>query len=370
MSGFTDFLSNLGSSISGYAKKKLDPKTAQELLRGNDDDLLGLEEPEVSDLDISKKSTGMFGGVTPEALTPMGNRSIIQGIVPGGQTDRSDSKALVTTPHQQASDSTLPGIPSLETALGFKQPGKWTSGLTAAANVFLPSLAKGIAYAKSGRYGGFGAGMAEGVGEAFPAELNRQAASESNRRSELRKATSDPYTVAAYNRARARAEGGDAMFSSGQKNFNDLMNEEIAKIRQQQADSDIAHKMYGTTGWGLVQRLEDEGRHAEAEQLRQNIMQSSARGDLGMMLAMGGGGGDILETIKKIQDVKNRSRTENAPVTEAQRAQKYQEAVERVLKGQKQPGDAELISAYEQEQAQGPSRRRGGGSVNSRLLHQ
>ncbi len=394
MSGFTDFLSGLGSTIGNTFKKGLDPIKAQKLLRGEtDDDILGLPDPSVSDLDISSKSSaGMFGGHAPgivsplpASLSPLGPNSVIQGIV-SSATGHSPSTptaqtpaGLVTTPKQAESDASLPGIPSLETALGFKKPSTLSQVLTSSASVLLPALANGIANQKSGGYGGFGGGLASGVAKSFPAELQNIQNSQTQRRKELSAATSDPGQVTAYNRARVRAET-DPMFSSGQKNFNDLMNEELSKLRQQQAEADIAHKTYGTTGWGLVQRLEDEGRHTEAARLRQDLLQTNAHNDLATIIALqggqggggtgGGGGGrqDPLDVFRRIQDARNQSKTQNEPVSQASLDKEYQDAVQRVLTHKKQPGDAELISSYEQRKAQAHSGRRGGGSFNPQLL--
>lgn len=342
----------VGDVVKKAISSKMPFNKAQGLLRGDED---AMDDPQgMFASDAAPQQAAPPPGI-PSYMRPMGRGSPIQGINP--EEDALGS-SMHTTPPQMASDR---NIPSLETALGVNKKAGWGDIIGNAMSIFIPSLATGIARSKSGDYGGFSGGMAEGLAQSFPQFVNRQMESKREQRLENKEAMSDPARIAAYNQARKRAIDNDPMFASGKKSFDDMLMEEFANLKQQQAQADVAHKLYGTTGYGLYQRLMDEGRPEDAQKILDTMMQTSARGELGTILARTPG-----MTPAGALDLRESTKDKYRHPTTADAENKYLEAQQRAASGQPQPGDAAIISAYELLQAKKPGgRRRSGGGGES-----
>lgn len=290
---------------------------------------------------LLRGDTGMFGN---ESTRPMGPRSVIQGINPNA----SDDAAYDSMPTDaKARGVSFHGIPSMEEAVAGRKKAGLGDILGNAAAIFIPSLASGIAASKAGEYGGFGGGMASGLAKAFPQFLENQMARQHEQRLSEKQLLADPARIVAYQKAKKRAMSGDQMFDSGRKTFDELMADEMAKVKTDQLAAEMAHKQYGTTGYGLYQKLMDEGRVEDAKRIQEMMMQTSARGELATILAR-----DPRLGVQGALDLSQSTRAKYRPRTSADNESEYLDAVERVRSGKPAAGDAEKISAFEILQAQ------------------
>lgn len=306
---------------------------------------------------ILRGDTGMFGD---EATRPMGNRSVIQGINPNADDDAAYDSMPTDA---KAKGVSYRGIPSMEEAVAGRKKAGWGDILGNAASIFIPSLASGIAASKAGEYGGFGGGMASGLAKSFPQFIESQAQRQHEQRLSEKQLLSDPARIVAYQNTKKRILSGDQMFDSGRKTFDELMADEMAKIKTDQLAADLAHKLYGTTGYGLYQKLMDEGRVEDAKRIQQMMSQNAAHGELATILAR-----DPRLGVQGALDLSQRTRAQYRPRTAADADAEYMDAVARVRSGHPAAGDAEKISAFELLQAQKHGGRRGrsssGGGAN------
>lgn len=306
---------------------------------------------------ILRGDTGMFGN---ESTRPMGPRSVIQGINPNADDDAAYDSMPTDAKAQGVSSR---GIPSMEEAVAGRKKAGWGDILANAATIFIPSLASGIASSKAGEYGGFGGGMASGLVKSFPQFVENQMARQHEQRLSEKQLMGDPARIVAYQKAKQRTMKGDQMFDSGRKTFDEMMSDEMAKIKTDQLAAELAHKQYGTTGYGLYQKLMDEGRVEDAKRIQDMMIQNSARGELATMLAR-----DPRLGVQGALDLSQRTRAKYRPRTSADNESEYLDAVERVTSRKPAQGDAEKIAAFEALQAQKRGGRRGrsssGGGAN------
>lgn len=184
------------------------------------------------DNDLASMAASTIHGINPDAESAPANmfastpqQLFTPNEVAGGSRMAASAGTPIGMPHSTTS------VPDLYSAFGLgksKEPS-WKRELSDALSVALPAAAGGIMGWKTGE--GYGPGSMRALQKSYPATMAVREKEKQTMEAQKMKLLTNPNLLGAYSRAKKTAESG--MFDQS-KTFNDLLNEELTKVKSDQ----------------------------------------------------------------------------------------------------------------------------------------